>query len=243
MIIIIGGGRLGNQIFQYAFAKNIEPNKTFILGANLENLKELFKIEDTMILAPDNRIIKYIIWKIGRIFLKILGKIRLFDYYEQRKQTTYLDQYIYKKGLLSFVKIVNFGYYQSEKFFKKNIKEKLVIKDKYLKKAFQIINNFRNKDLIFVHIRRGDYVNLDASLPKEYYQKSIDYFINKLKNPYFIFLSDDIEWVKREFSYLKDLAYFSNNGLYVDFALMTLCEYGVMSNSTFSYWGGVFNEK
>jgi hypothetical protein len=235
---MIGGGRLGNQIFQYAFIKKIEPLKTTILGANLENLKELFEIEDNLILIPDNKIIKYIIWKFGRGFLRILGKIRLFDYYEQEYKNTHLDKYIHKKGLISSIKIINFGYYQSEMFFRKDIKNKLIIKRKYLNEAMKIIKPFKIRDLVFVHIRRGDYVELGGNLPKEYYKKSIEYFKNKLNDPFFIFLSDDIEWVKKEFNFLKDISYFSENNLYIDFTLMTLCEYGIMSNSTFSYWGG-----
>ena len=238
MIIIIGGGRLGNQIFQYAFAKKLQPKKTIILGVNLENLKELFELEDKMVLAPDKKIIKYFIWKIGRKILRLVGNMKLFDYYEQKYTYTHMDEYIDKKGLFSFIKIINFGYYQSEKFFDKSIRNKLNIKDKYLEKAKEIIKPYKNKNLVFVHIRRGDYVELGGNLPKEYYEKSINYFKKKLEDFFFIFLSDDIEWVKKEFAYLKNSAYFSHNNLYIDFSLMTLCEYGIMSNSSFSYWGG-----
>lgn len=238
MVIIVGGGRLGNQIFQYAFLKKVEPNKTIILGANFENLKELFELEDNIFLVPDKKVIKYLIWKSGRFFLKFIGNIRLFDYYEQKYENTHLDEYIFKQGVFKFIKIINFGYYQSEKFFEKRIKNKLKIKDKYLFKAFNIVNNFKDKELVFVHIRRGDYVELGGNLPKSYYVKCINYFKKKLQNPFFIFLSDDIEWVEKEFSSLKSISYYSQNDLYTDFALMTLCKYGIMSNSTFSYWGG-----
>jgi len=170
----------------------------------------LFELEDKMVLAPDKKIIKYFIWKIGRKILRLVGNMKLFDYYEQKYTYTHMDEYIYKKGLFNFIKIINFGYYQSEKFFDKSIRNKLKIKDKYLEKAKEIIKPYKCKNLISVHIRRGDYVELGGNLPKEYYEKSINYFKKKLEDSFFIFLSDDIEWVKKEFSYLKNLAYFSH---------------------------------
>ena len=45
----------------------------------------------------------------------------------------------------------------------------------------------------------------------------------------------------KEFAYIKN-KYISENNQYIDFTLMTLCDYGIMSNSTFSYWG-VFNAR
>lgn len=53
----------------------------------------------------------------------------------------------------------------------------------------------------------------------------------------FVFLSDDSEFVEKEFSYIPNKV-ISRNNLYVDFSIITLCSYGIMSNSTFSYWGG-----
>jgi hypothetical protein len=52
-----------------------------------------------------------------------------------------------------------------------------------------------------------------------------------------IVLSDDAESVARAF---PDLHVFAGANVYEDFGLMTLCDGGVISNSTLSWWGGFF---
>jgi Glycosyl transferase family 11. len=78
-------------------------------------------------------------------------------------------------------------------------------------------------------------------LPKKYYLKAIEIISKEVNNPYFIFLSDDPDYVRDCFEDIKP-KYISNNPVGVDFALMTLCEYGVCSNSTFSWWGAYLSK-
>jgi hypothetical protein len=229
IVIVNGGGRLGNQIFQYAFLKTLFPTSQKIISIRMKDIPKLFEVEDEIINIEGLNV-----YRVAKVLLKSISPF--FSYYEQKFDKTHLPEVIYKKGIFKNPVIINFGYYQSEKFFSPKIKEKLKIKKEYLDKAKKILEPFSDKELVFVHIRRGDYVNLGGSLPKSYYEKGIKYFQDKLKNPFFVFLSDDIEWVKNNFK--LDNAYYSNNDMFVDFTLMTLCEYGVMSNSTFSYWGG-----
>ena len=46
MLIFLGDGRIGNQIFQYAFLKTIQDNKEKIIVSGFEELKEVFEIND-----------------------------------------------------------------------------------------------------------------------------------------------------------------------------------------------------
>jgi hypothetical protein len=62
-----------------------------------------------------------------------------------------------------------------------------------------------------------------VSLPLQYYKNQIGFFQKKYKNIYFVFLSDDAEYVKHEFNYLKNKMV-SENDIGTDFAIMTLCD-------------------
>ena len=56
----------------------------------------------------------------------------------------------------------------------------------------------------------------------------------------FIFVSDDIKWVKENFK--SENYYFADfNNEILDFTLITMCDNVVISNSSFSWWGSYLN--
>lgn len=75
------------------------------------------------------------------------------------------------------------------------------------------------------------------ALPINYYKKNIKWFVKNIQNPYFIFLTDNIQITKKYFSFLKNKQ-ISTNEVGVDFHIMINCKYGILSNSSISWWGG-----
>ena len=129
----------------------------------------------------------------------------------------YHDLTIYNKDL--------HGYLQSEKYFKhceKYIKW-LFLFDSYPPKPFN--------EFIAVHIRRGDYDNKHhVLLDRAYYENAL----NQLPNIPIIVFTDDI---KEAMNVLPNCdRYLSGCPMY-DMALMTLADYHVIANSSFSWWG------
>lgn len=132
------------------------------------------------------------------------------------------------------------GYFQSEKYFIEN--------SDFIKNLFFIdptnINFLKNKydfgNITCVHIRRGDYVkfkNFHLACDVDYYKKSIEI----IGNGKFLFISDDIDWVKSNF--ISENFLFSEfNDEILDFTCMTLCKNLIISNSSFSWWGGYLNK-
>ncbi len=96
------------------------------------------------------------------------------------------------------------------------------------------------KNTCAIHVRRGDYVELANSHPVlsvSYYQEAQE--IVKAKK--YLIVSDDISWCKQHFQGSQYL-FAENNPPHLDFALMSLCEAGVIiANSTFSWWGAWVN--
>jgi hypothetical protein len=76
-------------------------------------------------------------------------------------------------------------------------------------------------------------------LPIHYFHNQIRHFIEKDKNSYFIFLSDEPDFIETEFSYVENKI-ISKNAYEVDFAIMTLCNNAILSPSSFSWWGSFF---
>jgi hypothetical protein len=160
---------------------------------------------------------------------------------QDRSETSALPSYSYKKGLLPLT-FVESHFFQSEKFFDFS-KFDLNLKVKLVKEAQKIIKEIPSEhDLVFVHLRRGDYLfeqylnKRGIDLPPQYYFTAIKKLEKEVENPFYIFLSDDPCFVEVCFKDIKN-KYVSRNSMGVDFALMTMCEYGIVSNSSFSWWG------
>ncbi|MDH3267261.1 MAG: alpha-1,2-fucosyltransferase [Ignavibacteria bacterium] len=252
MIIFIAGGRLGNQIFQYAFINSIRKRGEKVFVSGFEELKDIFELDELIIISRKKRYFRGIIFRIFYPILDILVSIRIITKIEviydnptgheesspKRESTTYSV----KLGILKTIRFIKQGYFQSEYFFHRSAIEKLIIKSKYLNEAQKFFYDIPLDTYnIFVHIRRGDYHNLKifgngTLLPISYYKNCIDYFIKNTSNSFFIFLSDDPEFVEMEFAWLKNKKLSVNNPPGIDFAIITKCKSGVLSTSSFGWW-------
>jgi hypothetical protein len=213
-------GRLGNQMFQYAA---------------LRSLAKKFKYDYCLPLKTYT-----------------YGGVDLFDcfklYNEERKNLNYYK--IESKTLGFDPEIFNncpdnvdlYGYFQDVKYFednKKEIKEAFNFQDNHLKTAKSYFyNTFTpEEDIISLHIRRGDYLNLP-----HFPVQSIDYYIKALKffnkNLKVLIFTDDIKWAQKQDIFKTERFFFSsNNNEAVDLCLQTFCKYHIIANSTYSWWG------
>ena len=137
------------------------------------------------------------------------------------------------------------GYFQSSKYFSKEIIDTISI-PKSVNYSFPIIPE--GKTPVCIHVRRGDYVpsidfhyvNLD-----EYYCKAIEkireIMREKCLNPHFLIFSDDIEYVTA--NTIGDVS--STERTIVDLCdkdclnVMKECKHFIIPNSSFSWWGAM----
>jgi len=125
------------------------------------------------------------------------------------------------------------GYYQSPKYF-----------EGYDKEIIEMLTpNFyfeKEADLCSIHVRRGDYVNIQDCHPlmtMEYYHNAME----KSGSKKFLIFSDDIEWCKKNFTG-NMFEYSENNSPPVDLALMSKkCNNNIICNSSFSWWAAYLN--
>ena len=266
MIYLSLKGGLGNQMFQYAAARSmaIDTNEEITLDLkNLNNSKvnhEIYTLDKLNInsnIKLSNEKINFtikqnIIYKIiilGIFFRLSYKNKQLNDYFEKTFQKILnkngfyqvTSGYIPIKVYNTKIKYFN-GYFQSDKYFKKNfniIREELLVKEKVTKKNKVILDKIKSTESVCVHIRRGDYTNLENYLicNISYYLKAIEIMKEKIKNPKFYIFSDDIEWVKKNINFNANVTYIDKkNTNYEELRLMYNCKHFIISNSSFSWW-------
>jgi len=95
---------------------------------------------------------------------------------------------------------------------------------------------------ISIHIRRADYLsptNGASVLDMAYYFRAVREIQKNVEAPLWILFSDDIDWCKKEFSFLPNVIYVegNQNAPWEDLRLMSACKHHIIANSTFSWWG------
>lgn len=128
------------------------------------------------------------------------------------------------------------GYLQSEKYFADRtikFKQPTAMSTRMFLKWFL----GQKKETVAVHVRRGDYVGNPYyhQLPYTYFLEVLEKKIPDLLSKRIMVFSDDIEYCKSVFP--KNFLFMAGNTEIEDLFLMSLCDYHVLSNSTFSWWG------
>ena len=143
------------------------------------------------------------------------------------------------------------GYFQSEKYFKHNekyIRSILNFPSEVFNESFRVINEKvgRAKDIISIHVRRGDYLKFPTIHPvltMDYYDEAVEYFLKQNKDYKFLIFSDDIEYCKNVFKNKNKFIIMPNQDELIDICCMSLCDGNIIANSTFSWWGAWFGGK
>ncbi len=135
------------------------------------------------------------------------------------------------------------GYFQSEEYFKDfktEIIELFKIEDTQIIDDYLVVFREMNRPITTIHVRRGDYLansEFHNVLETEYYKKAM----KEIGDSSFIFVSDDIEWVKKNFKG-PNIWYSNFSNEIDDFKLLTLCDNNIIANSSFSWWGAYLNK-
>ena len=232
-------GRLGNQMFQYAFIRGMSKKYGYdfiIPDANSDRfdnygLFDCFKLEGC---------------KTGE------GSYPTLECRDTAFNQKFLDDCSDNTNYS--------GVFQTEKYFAnatEELRKDFTFHKEILDPCQEFIDNVG--DAIFLHVRRGNsnlvgnrgekwsYQMLQDYHPlmkKEYYLEALSHFDESKK---VIVLSDTIDWCKKQDWLQDDRFLFSDSSYevfddgaivpYIDLCLMSLCNGGIIANSSMSWWG------
>lgn len=231
-------GRLGNQLFQYAMAKNIQKKYGGKIVCNIYDLEhrseklkhtgEKFNYElqrytlDDEIEIIDKKLPWYA--DLSNILIKFVKKLIPKIYFRIMAKKGYLiwqrDEFI-EIPKLDTEKIVLYGWWQDFRFFDEAIDDircKIVPKIEINKNNKYIYDLAELDNSICISIRGGNYLypTIKKKLfvcDKDYFYKSINMIKDVIKNPKFVIFSDDLNWVKE---YIKFEENFSDCDFYYE---------------------------
>lgn len=216
-------GHLGNQMFQYAATKSlaIKHNRDFVIAP-----KEVFgKYYYTTLRS-----------NIDDCFNITCSRgITNFPVHEERH--FHFDQETYENPPKENIDLL--GFFQSDKWFKHidaEIKKDFTFKPEYFDPASEVRNSF-DGEVIAIHIRRTDFVTNSNHVSQDmsYYEEALKLFPEECE---VLIFSDEPKWCKEQPLFSSDRFLVSDtNDAYIDLCLMTLSDYVVMANSTYSWWG------
>ena len=229
-------GGLGNQMFQYAFGwalskkyKHVYFDKTAFDNKNAK--------------TPRN----YELSLFPELQISFKTKNKFLPFWQKEEKDPFgFDETLFKAHINELYE----GYFQCEKYFA-NISDEIRQiftfpefdkQDVINKKIALKISKTENP--VFIHIRRGDYVELDGwLLEQEYYRRAVKYIKEHIKNPTFFLFSDaTADYIEHNLDIGCDFEYVGThnsdtNQNFRDMQLMSLCKHAIIANSSFSWWG------
>ena len=238
-------GGLGNQMFQYAFAKNL----SLICNVELELDLSFLNRRD----LGQNFTYRNYDLDVFNIHESTTLKEKNYNKIEEPYFHFSIDFYNYIKNTLRSGKsILLEGYWQSPKYFRESenaIRESFQFADKITEDInfLELIKKIKNSNSVMVNIRRTDYLNNDfhGVMGSEYVNSAKEIIKAKVNDPKYFIFSDDINWcednLKDEFSEIINHK-FSGFKFSKYLQLMILCNHFIIPNSTFAWWSAYLND-
>lgn len=261
IVNIVGG--LGNQLFQYLFGRALANNSDRITVFDISDFKryrlhggiaieKYFEIELPLVSGTQ---LEQATW-LCRGYLRKRIASRLASW-QNLALTIHTDHTFDLRCLRGSYRSVEyfFGYWQSQAYLADELAEarnSLRFKEEVRIAADCAVDQLgiAFEGAAALHIRRGDYVTAPSRapqyvLPLDFYLRAMDVLAHERGITRFYLFSDDIEWVKSNFTTQYDLRFIDSsvsNSAGVDMCLMTRFSDMVISNSTFGWWAGVLQE-
>lgn len=214
-------GRFGNQMFQYATLYSVAKENSFEFGVPYSNISQN---EHFHFCLPE-----------------IFPNLSATNCSDSLSKQEYKEKsFDYDSDIFSIKDDTDIsGYFQSEKYFAKHRKELLkeFEFDSELKEnVIKLKNNIG--PCISLHLRLTDYISSNGKYPIctiEYYEQALQKMPGDI--PVVLFSDDKNLAIKYLSKLNRKYIVLNNNDKFVEMCLMSACDYHIIANSTFSWWG------
>jgi len=249
MIIVKLMGGMGNQMFQWAFAKSLSLKYNMDLKVDLSFLKNrnmghnfVYRDYDLDIFNIDSD------FDIPQIRVAVVNEPH-FNYSELMIGS--IDNALNSD---SNINLLIDGYWQTPKYFndfENKIRDSFTFRNKVEDseddKIKTMLNNITSTNSVMLNVRRTDYLNTNfhGVMGMEYIESGIKLIESKIENPHYFLFSDDVEWcvenIKIDNMTIVDHSYKGDRFSYY-LQLMKNCKHFIIPNSSFAWWAAWLND-
>jgi hypothetical protein len=239
MIVMVEEGRLGNQVFQYAALRTAcRPNeRLWLLG--FDQLRETFTGIDARFSHIASNPLKHLV-TLNYDRVRTLSRfVPMTGMVNESTESMVVRQ-------PSRVSISQPAWYQTDAYANSEAVRRLRVREDHLERAQAVLeaNGLSGARTAFVHVRAGDYrqwptAEAPAILSPEWYRAQIMRLRESDSTVAVIGIGDEPEYVAEVMSSVPN-GFTAREDYATEFALMSLCASGILSASSFAYWGAVF---
>jgi hypothetical protein len=262
-------GGLGNQLFQYAAAKNlaIKNNAELILDTSTGFYTDF---RDFWRFSLNKKKLKNVIFKkfvLIFFFFRVLKKFfkikKIFNNFFHVTLINEMTENRFNANIKNFKinrNLYLMGYFQTEKYFadNKNIIIKDIFPEKTNKKKFLLLKKKMQKtNSVAIGLRFHETMPKNINFmvggitPMSFYKKAINKIITNVKNPTFFIFSTKNDYIYKLFNYVEVLKKYNTHivtdeegyqgSAMENLWLMSFCKNHIFSNSTFYWWSAYFS--
>jgi hypothetical protein len=251
-------GGLGNQLFQYAFGRqlalrlgtplhlDLRSYGEFVPGQTVRSY-ELAVYPIRAEIADPAKLPTLKTSRPGRAAARVRSALGL-----QMEVVEHLPPGFHA-GLPSRRNALYVGYWQSALYFEgiaDELRADLRPRHEPNDRNREYANRIAACEAVSLHVRRGDYATVvhnqqtHGLAPVDYYRESIRIVRERVPGAVFFVFSDDLPWCRENLPLGDSAVFVDGNGgamAYEDLRLMGQCRHHVIANSSFSWWGAWLN--
>lgn len=232
-------GRIGNQMFIYAssFAVALMKNMEVELTDDC-SLTQIFNLHA-------NIVPRYLFWSRCR-------SVKTMKESHGARFDRRIVNFIPRESISFVTYLQSYKYFENERnaILKEfSFKQHIRMKAKFIfERVTTEYNNAIDSKWQFVgvHVRRGDKIDIRKNdkrsgikvATKEYLSKAVDWYESMYTNVFFVVISDDMLWTKKNMPGNIKVKYIENNPPEIDLAIITMCDHFIMTVGTFGWWAG-----
>ena len=265
MIYLRMDGRIGNQLFMYAFARSVSKKrgdelividdyeavkrnyKNSLMDYDLKNVKY---VHDHKMLTRSGFIKQNVIFFLYRVLRKKMSFNTRFKM-EKRLQKFFNNNglILCENGYLDYQipsskNIFINGYFQAAKYFE-DVREEVLktinLDYEILKEYFPDVEKIKNSNAVCISVKVQHNVgnSMYDVCNDGYWQDAIKYICDNVENPLFFICSDNVEYVKNNLIDCSkyDVVYQDSSiPVNVSLSIMAQCKHFVIGNTTFGWW-------
>ena len=261
MVIVRFKGGMGNQMFQYAFGRQLahqlgetltfDPTNLLFRNAPPEFVYrnydlDVFQPEVTTFLAPPALLAPVYNLKIARLSGLVNRVVR------GGKSVVKEPHFHFSPETLKEARagVIYDGWWQSQKYFadvEARVRRDFRFSRPIIPASQALLRRVEATNAICLNVRRTDFLKVDTlnATNLEYFLRGARYLEERVDKPHFFVFSDDIEWCREhiELGHPTEFVGHEHKGFKFGnyMQLMTRCKHYLIPNSSFAWWAAWLN--